>query len=87
MPEELKGISRFHSSHENDSLEALMKYRIIVVTLVSAGKLASLGFPSDHFSHLFIDEAGKDNTIFKLFINFCRKNGLLTLLKLWKSEV
>ena len=59
VPEELKGISRFHSSHSDDSLEALMKYRIIVVTLVSAGKLASLGFPSDHFSHLFIDEAGE----------------------------
>ena len=35
-----------------------MKYRIIVVTLVTAGKLASAGFPKDHFTHLFIDEAG-----------------------------
>ena len=59
VPEEMKSISRFHASHEDDSLEALKQYRIIVVTLVSAGKLASLGFPSDHFSHLFIDEAGK----------------------------
>ena len=58
VPEDLKIISRFHSSHFDDSLEALMKYRIIVVTLVSAGKLASLGFPDDHFTHLFIDEAG-----------------------------
>ena len=29
-----------------------------MVTLVTAGKLASAGFPKDHFTHLFIDEAG-----------------------------
>ena len=57
VPGDLKPISRFHSSHFDDSLEALKRYRIIVVTLVTAGKLASLGF-DEHFSHLFVDEAG-----------------------------
>ncbi|XP_020627311.1 putative helicase mov-10-B.1 [Orbicella faveolata] len=41
------------------SKEDLMsKYRIIVTTLVTAGRLVSAKFPRNHFSHIFIDEAG-----------------------------
>ena len=58
VPEKIKGISNFDPKRSETSIEALMRYRIIVVTLVTAGKLASAGFPHDHFTHLFIDEAG-----------------------------
>ncbi|CAH1784099.1 unnamed protein product [Owenia fusiformis] len=38
--------------------DELMKYRVVVCTLVTAGRLASANFPPGHFSHVFIDEAG-----------------------------
>ena len=37
----------------------LYGYRIVVVTLCSAGKLVSAGVPRGFFTHLFIDEAGQ----------------------------
>ncbi|CAN9511896.1 unnamed protein product [Ophioblennius macclurei] len=39
--------------------EALMKYTVVVTTLVSAGRLVSGGIPVGHFSHVFVDEAGQ----------------------------
>uniref|UniRef100_A0AAR2M0M0 RNA helicase n=1 Tax=Pygocentrus nattereri TaxID=42514 RepID=A0AAR2M0M0_PYGNA len=41
------------------SKETLMGYSIIVVTLITAGRLVSGGVPVGHFSHIFIDEAGQ----------------------------
>ncbi|KAG1973810.1 helicase MOV-10 [Pimephales promelas] len=38
--------------------EDLMSYKILVSTLVTAGRLVSGGIPVDHFSHIFVDEAG-----------------------------
>uniref|UniRef100_A0A672P2Z6 RNA helicase n=1 Tax=Sinocyclocheilus grahami TaxID=75366 RepID=A0A672P2Z6_SINGR len=38
--------------------EDLMCYKILVSTLVTTGRLVSGGFPVDHFSHIFVDEAG-----------------------------
>uniref|UniRef100_A0A8C1NAE2 RNA helicase n=1 Tax=Cyprinus carpio TaxID=7962 RepID=A0A8C1NAE2_CYPCA len=38
--------------------EDLMCYKILVSTLVTTGRLVSGGFPLDHFSHIFVDEAG-----------------------------
>uniref|UniRef100_A0A8C1D6B3 RNA helicase n=1 Tax=Cyprinus carpio carpio TaxID=630221 RepID=A0A8C1D6B3_CYPCA len=38
--------------------EDLMCYKILVSTLVTAGRLVTGGFPVDHFSHIFVDEAG-----------------------------
>lgn len=35
------------------------KFRILVTTLVTAGKLVSAVFPPNHFKHIFIDEAGQ----------------------------
>lgn len=35
-----------------------MPYKIVVCTLVTAGRLVSGGFPVGHFSHIFVDEAG-----------------------------
>ena len=35
-----------------------MHFSVVVVTLVTAGRLVSAGIPKSHFSHCFIDEAG-----------------------------
>jgi len=40
-------------------LGQLKKYKIIITTLVSAGRLVSGQFPMDHFKFVFIDEAGQ----------------------------
>ncbi|XP_048054939.1 putative helicase mov-10-B.2 [Megalobrama amblycephala] len=39
--------------------EVLMNYTVIVVTLVTAGRLVSGGVAKGHFTHIFIDEAGQ----------------------------
>ncbi|XP_028432245.1 putative helicase mov-10-B.1 isoform X2 [Perca flavescens] len=39
--------------------QILMKYTIIVTTLVTAGRLVSGGIPVGHFSHIFLDEGGQ----------------------------
>ncbi|XP_026778492.3 putative helicase mov-10-B.1 isoform X1 [Pangasianodon hypophthalmus] len=41
------------------SKKTLMDYTIIVVTLITAGRLVSGGIPVGHFTHIFIDEAGQ----------------------------
>uniref|UniRef100_A0AAY4B9F2 RNA helicase n=1 Tax=Denticeps clupeoides TaxID=299321 RepID=A0AAY4B9F2_9TELE len=38
--------------------EVLMEYKILVTTVVTAGRLVSGGLPKNHFSHIFVDEAG-----------------------------
>ncbi|XP_064161244.1 putative helicase mov-10-B.1 isoform X1 [Anguilla rostrata] len=38
--------------------ETLMKYKVIVATVVTAGKLVTGGLPEGHFTHIFVDEAG-----------------------------
>ncbi|CAM4716229.1 unnamed protein product [Leuciscus chuanchicus] len=38
--------------------EDLMSYKILVSTIVTAGRLVTGGVPTDHFSHIFVDEAG-----------------------------
>uniref|UniRef100_A0A8C9W2S8 RNA helicase n=1 Tax=Scleropages formosus TaxID=113540 RepID=A0A8C9W2S8_SCLFO len=40
------------------SKNTLMEYKVLVSTLVTAGRLVSGGIPVGHFSHIFIDEAG-----------------------------
>ncbi|NXL99132.1 SDE3 helicase, partial [Tyrannus savana] len=40
------------------SKEYLKRYRILVTTLVPAGRLVSANFPPGFFSHVFIDECG-----------------------------
>ncbi|XP_034724950.1 putative helicase mov-10-B.1 [Etheostoma cragini] len=40
-------------------IQILMKYKIIVTTLVTAGRLVSGGIPVGHFSHIFLDEGGQ----------------------------
>ncbi|XP_062852676.1 putative helicase mov-10-B.1 [Trichomycterus rosablanca] len=41
------------------SKKDLMDYTVIVVTLITAGRLVSSGIPAGHFTHIFIDEAGQ----------------------------
>ena len=41
------------------AMEELSKYKIIVTTLVTAGRLVSAQFPDNHFTHVFMDEAGQ----------------------------
>ncbi|XP_067126048.1 RNA helicase Mov10l1-like [Centruroides vittatus] len=42
-----------------DKLSLISSHRIIVCTCVTAGKFYSLGLGVDHFTHLFLDEAGQ----------------------------
>uniref|UniRef100_F6YN75 RNA helicase n=1 Tax=Ornithorhynchus anatinus TaxID=9258 RepID=F6YN75_ORNAN len=44
--------------YEYPPKEKLQKYRVLITTLLTAGRLASAQFPRGHFSHIFIDEAG-----------------------------
>ncbi|NWV07663.1 SDE3 helicase, partial [Ptilonorhynchus violaceus] len=46
------------SSYVYPSKEHLGQYRILVTTLVTAGRLVSANFPPGYFSHVFIDECG-----------------------------
>ncbi|NXE92816.1 SDE3 helicase, partial [Menura novaehollandiae] len=46
------------SSYVYPSKEHLGHYRILVTTLVTAGRLVSANFPPGFFSHVFIDECG-----------------------------
>lgn len=39
--------------------DILMKYTIIVSTMITAGKLVSVGLPVGHFSYVFVDEGGQ----------------------------
>uniref|UniRef100_A0A9J7XRF5 RNA helicase n=2 Tax=Cyprinus carpio TaxID=7962 RepID=A0A9J7XRF5_CYPCA len=58
-----KEIPKKNSNVEGNTIifpckEDLMCYKILVSTLVTAGRLVSGGFPIGHFSHIFVDEAG-----------------------------
>lgn len=44
--------------HYYPSLEILYKYKVIVCTLTTAGRLSQGKIDPYHFSHIFIDEAG-----------------------------
>lgn len=41
------------------SSEELKKYKVIVATLACAGKLVTADFALNHFTHIFVDEAGQ----------------------------
>ncbi|KAG7332537.1 hypothetical protein KOW79_004371 [Hemibagrus wyckioides] len=38
--------------------EELMEFKIVVTTVVTAGRLVTGGVPAGHFTHIFVDEAG-----------------------------
>jgi len=61
IPEDVLGVSNLNRgslSFAYPTVEVLAKYRVLVVTLVTAGRLVSGSFPKGHFTHVFIDEAG-----------------------------
>ena len=60
VPDSVRVFSNLRpGGYEFPNLETLSQYRIIITTLVTAGKLVSAQFPRDHFEHVFIDEAGQ----------------------------
>ncbi|KAM5180413.1 helicase MOV-10 [Mantella aurantiaca] len=61
VPEDIKPCCNWNigrGEYEFPNKEQLKQYRVIITTLVTAGRLASANFPSDHFTHVFIDESG-----------------------------
>uniref|UniRef100_A0A673GKH1 RNA helicase n=1 Tax=Sinocyclocheilus rhinocerous TaxID=307959 RepID=A0A673GKH1_9TELE len=62
-PKDILKVLEKNSNVEGNTIifpckEDLMSYKILVSTLVTAGRLVSGGFPIGHFSHIFVDEAG-----------------------------
>ncbi|XP_039261183.2 putative helicase MOV-10 [Styela clava] len=60
VPHEIRHVSNykdreFYFPPKRD----LSNYEIIVCTLITAGRLVSAKFPDDHFTHIFVDEAGQ----------------------------
>ncbi|XP_038143312.1 putative helicase mov-10-B.1 [Cyprinodon tularosa] len=59
VPEQLKACSNLEGdSYHFPPKEKLMEYKIVVTTLLTAGRLVSGDIPSGHFTHVFVDEAG-----------------------------
>ncbi|XP_023243867.1 RNA helicase Mov10l1-like isoform X2 [Centruroides sculpturatus] len=54
MPDDVKPFCK-----DVDKMSLISSHRIIVCTCVTAGKFYSLGLTVDHFTHLFLDEAGQ----------------------------
>ncbi|XP_043967053.1 putative helicase mov-10-B.1 [Gambusia affinis] len=59
VPEHLKACSNLlGDSYIFPEKEELMEFRIIVTTLLTAGRFVTGDIPSGHFTHIFVDEAG-----------------------------
>ncbi|XP_071993717.1 helicase MOV-10 isoform X2 [Engystomops pustulosus] len=61
VPESIKPCCNWNCStqaYEYPTKNKLMEYKVIITTLVTAGRLVSAQFPPGHFSHVFIDESG-----------------------------
>ncbi|KAM8975149.1 helicase MOV-10 [Pelodytes ibericus] len=61
VPEDIKPCCNWDHGRQcyvYPSKDKLMTYRVIITTLITAGRLVSAVFPKNHFSHVFIDEAG-----------------------------
>ncbi|KAM9320258.1 helicase MOV-10 [Gastrophryne carolinensis] len=61
VPEDIKPCCNWNSNtgeYEFPSKKNLAHYRVIITTLVTAGRLVSARFPPGHFTHVFIDESG-----------------------------
>ncbi|XP_061656428.1 putative helicase mov-10-B.1 isoform X2 [Syngnathoides biaculeatus] len=60
VPPELKAHSNLDKyGYCFPSKEELMEYRILVTTLLTAGRLVTGNLPVGHFTHIFVDEAGQ----------------------------
>lgn len=61
VPEIIKTCCNWNArtqAYEYPNRNKLMEYKVIIVTLVTAGRLASAQFPPGYFTHVFIDESG-----------------------------
>ncbi|XP_056414270.1 helicase MOV-10 [Hyla sarda] len=61
VPETIKPLCNWDDrseSYEYPNKKKLMEYKVIITTLVTAGRLVSAQFPPGHFTHVFIDESG-----------------------------
>ncbi|XP_071751362.2 putative helicase mov-10-B.2 [Centroberyx gerrardi] len=59
VPDELKACSNLvGDTYVFPAKEELMKYKIMVTTLLTAGRLVTGNIPTGHFTHVFVDEAG-----------------------------
>ncbi|KAM9856095.1 putative helicase mov-10-B.1 [Aulostomus maculatus] len=60
VPDELKACSNLVGDcYVFPAKEKLMEYKIVVTTLITAGRLVSGNIPEGHFTHVFVDEAGQ----------------------------
>ncbi|XP_060912677.1 putative helicase mov-10-B.2 isoform X2 [Labrus mixtus] len=59
VPEEIKDCSNLLGEcFLFPAKEKLMEYKIMVTTLLTAGRMVSGNIPEGHFTHVFVDEAG-----------------------------
>jgi len=61
VPSQIQNVSNYNfkeGCYYYPSLDELCNYKIILCTLVTAGRLVTAQFPPKHFSHVFVDEAG-----------------------------
>uniref|UniRef100_A0A667YRE2 RNA helicase n=1 Tax=Myripristis murdjan TaxID=586833 RepID=A0A667YRE2_9TELE len=59
VPDELKACSNLEGEiYKYPAKEELMNYKIMVTTLLTAGRLVTGNIPAGHFTHIFVDEAG-----------------------------
>ncbi|XP_023557497.1 putative helicase MOV-10 isoform X1 [Octodon degus] len=61
VPEDIKPCCNWDSEKGEYIFPAkkqLQEYRVLITTLITASRLVSAEFPIDHFTHIFIDEAG-----------------------------
>ncbi|XP_037682285.1 helicase MOV-10 isoform X2 [Choloepus didactylus] len=61
VPEDIKPCCNWDAKKGDyvfPTKKKLQEYRVLITTLITAGRLVSAQFPIDHFTHIFIDEAG-----------------------------
>ncbi|XP_069141749.1 putative helicase MOV-10 isoform X2 [Argopecten irradians] len=61
IPSDIKSVSNYDRSTQQyfyPGQDDLKQYKIIICTLVTAGRLVSANFDSCTFSHIFVDESG-----------------------------
>ncbi|XP_006895773.1 PREDICTED: putative helicase MOV-10 isoform X2 [Elephantulus edwardii] len=61
VPEDIKPYCNWDAKKGDyifPTKKKLQEYRVLITTLITANRLVSAQFPIDHFTHIFIDEAG-----------------------------
>ncbi|XP_059612258.1 putative helicase MOV-10 isoform X2 [Phlebotomus argentipes] len=57
-PRVMKASNLKYNAHYYPTLDELYKYRVVLTTLVTAGRLTQMKIDPRHFSYVFIDECG-----------------------------